>query len=157
MNTNNEIQAGQKNKTSKHSLDYRSILNSFITQMSFSTIKRHYILNHGLCTLLTTNNMHRPNISVVKRKKMLILLWGMDQVVLLCVVDAGSENTPVHERGWLCLAPQCCTTPLLVISRKRCIYSQRNKKIKDQDLLCICEKLEVSPALPQCSTVLYNT
>ena len=48
---------------------------------------------------------------VGKGEKMFMLLLGVHQVVLLCVVDAGSENTPVHERGWLCLAPQCCTTP----------------------------------------------
>ena len=40
-----------------------------------------------------------------------MLLWRIHQVVLLCVVDAESESTPVQARGWLCLAPQCCTTP----------------------------------------------
>ena len=70
MNTNNEMQADQKNKkTTKHSLDYRSIFNLPTTQMSFNTIKRHYVLNHGLCNLLTTTNMHRSNIRVLKRKK----------------------------------------------------------------------------------------
>ena len=41
------------------------------------------------------------------------------QVVLLCVVDAESESTPVQARGWPCLAPQCCTTPTPAILQFR--------------------------------------
>ena len=107
MNIKNEMQADQKTKkTSTHSLDYRSILNLFITQMSFSTIQRHYILNHGLCTLLTTKNMHRPNIRVVKREENgdALVRNGPGSVTLCCW-----RRVWEHTCAWKRLALPCPT------------------------------------------------